>query len=134
MKKSNPNKNDYIMQDKDGNQVPAFEVDEQKNKKKVLQTSTGYTVFAVILYVLTFLPIAGVTLVLAMKTRSLMPYYSFWPFFGVIVIGVLAMVFYLVLILVARKNTKRTITIATIATAAFVKSPSVLYVTPTKVI
>ena len=109
MKKSNPNKNDYIMQDKDGNQVPAFEVDEQKTKKKVLQTSTGYTVFAVILYVLTFLPIAGVTLVLAMKTRSLMPYYSFWPFFGVIVIGVLAMVFYLVLILVARKNTKRTI-------------------------
>lgn len=106
MKKSMPNKQDYVMQDANGNQVPAFQVDEQKTKKNLTTTSTGYTVFAIILYILTFLPIAGVTLVLAIKTRSLLPYYSFWPFLGTIIVGVLAVVFYLALLIVVRKNSK----------------------------
>ena len=97
------------MKDEEGNVVPAFETDKKKAKKNLLKTSTGYTVFAVILYILTFLPIAGVTCVLAIKTSQLMPYYSFWPFLGVIVVGVLAIVFYLVLLLVARRHSKRSI-------------------------
>ena len=109
MKKSIPNKDEFIMKDEEGNVVPAFETDKKKAKKNLLKTSTGYTVFAVILYILTFLPIAGVTCVLAIKTSQLMPYYSFWPFLGVIVVGVLAIVFYLVLLLVARRHSKRSI-------------------------
>lgn len=104
-----PNKQDYVMQDANGNQVPAFQVDEKKAKGNLVRTSTGYTVFAVILYILTFLPIAGVTLVLAFKTRELLPYYSFWPFFGTIIVGVLALVFYLALLIVARKRSKKSI-------------------------
>ena len=109
MKKSMPNKQDYVMQDAEGNQVPAFQVDEKKTKKNLTKTSTGYTVFAVLLYILTFLPIAGVTLVLALKTRELLPYYSFWPFLGTIIVGVFALVFYLVLLIVARKHSKKSI-------------------------
>lgn len=109
MNKNIPNKDEYIMQDEQGNTVPPFEVDKKKTKKNLVKTSTGYTVFAVLLYILTFLPIAGVTCVLAIKTSQLMPYYSFWPFVGVIVVGVLALVFYLVLLIVARKNTKKPI-------------------------
>ncbi len=109
MKKSMPNKQDYIMQDGEGNQVPAFPVDEKKTKNNLTTTSTGYTVFAVILYILTFLPIAGVTLVLAFKTRELLPYYSFWPFFGTIIVGVLALVFYLALLIIARRHSKKSI-------------------------
>ncbi|MBO4380852.1 MAG: hypothetical protein J5815_01715 [Clostridia bacterium] len=109
MKKNIPNKDEYIMQDEQGNTVPPFEVDKKKAKKNLVKTSTGYTVFAVLLYILTFLPIAGVTCVLAIKTSQLMPYYSFWPFVGVIVVGVFALLFYLVLLIVARKSTKKSI-------------------------
>ena len=97
------------MQDAEGNQVPAFQVDEKKTKKNLVRTSTGYTVFAVILYILTFFPIAGVTLVLALKTRELMPYYSFWPFIGTILVGVFALIFYFILLLVARRHSKKSI-------------------------
>lgn len=97
------------MQDAEGNKVPAFQVDEKKAKKNLVRTSTGYTAFAIILYILTFFPIAGVTLVLALKTRELMPYYGFWPFLGMIIVGVFAIIFYLILLIVARRHSKKNI-------------------------
>ena len=116
-KKNSPIKDEYIMQDQEGNVIPPFEVDKKRAKHNLVKTSTGYTVFAAILYVLTFLPIAGVTLVLAIKSYQLLPYYGFWPFIGVILVGVFALFFYLLLLIVARKNSKRSIMSQTVSLA-----------------
>ena len=109
MEKFKPIEEDYITKDAAGNVVPPFEGDEKKDKKAAVKTSTGYTVFATILYVLTFMPIAGVTLVLALKTHELMPYYGIWPFIGTIVVGVFALIFYLCVLLIARSHSKKSI-------------------------
>lgn len=109
MKKFKPVEEDYIVKDEAGNPVPPYEINEESEKKKAVKTSSGYTVFAAILYVLTFVPIAAVTLVLALKTRELMPYYGIWPFIGTIVVGVLALIFYLCVLLIARSHSKKSV-------------------------
>ena len=109
MDKFKPKTEDYIMQDKDGNQIPAFEVNQKKEQERAFKASTGYTVFAAILYALTFVPIAGVTLVLAFKTHELMPYYGIWPFIGTILVGVFALIFYLCVLLIARAHSKKSV-------------------------
>ena len=109
MEKFKPTIEDYIMTDKDGNQVPAFEVNHKKEQERAFKPSTGFTVFAAILYALTFVPIAGVTLVLALKAHELMPYYGIWPFIGTIVVGVFALVFYLCVLLIARPHSKKSV-------------------------
>lgn len=109
MKNFKPVEEDYIVKDEAGNTVPAYEINEENEKKKAVKTSSGYTVFAAILYALTFVPIAAITLVLALKTRELMPYYGIWPFIGTIVVGVLALIFYLCVLLIARSHSKKSV-------------------------
>ena len=109
MDKFNPKAEEYIMNDENGNQIPAFEVDQKKEEKRAFKASTGFTVFAIILYALTFMPIAGVTLVLAIKTRELMPYYGIWPFIGTIIVGVFALIFYACVLLIARPRSKKSV-------------------------
>ncbi|MDE6302168.1 MAG: hypothetical protein K2M36_01080, partial [Clostridia bacterium] len=108
MKKNDKNI-DIVNVDNQGNVIPkAFPVSE-RTKKDQRKTSVGYTLIAVLLHILAFLPIIGVATVLAVRCYELMPYYSFWPFIGVIVVGVFGLIFLAVTLIVTRKKAKSNI-------------------------
>lgn len=86
----------------------AFPV-SKRTKKDQSKTSVGYTLVAVLLHILAFAPILAVTIVLAAKCYQLAPYYSFWPFVGVIIAGVFGLIFLAVTLTVTRKNSKSSI-------------------------
>lgn len=99
--------------DNEGNVLPAFptSASDQKDKAK---TSVGFTVVAWILHILAFLPIIAATLVLGIYCYKLVPYYTFWPFVGTILVGLFAIIFYVISIVVARKNSKSSIRTQTV--------------------
>ena len=66
--------------------------------KKVAGKITGLTVLEALFYVLSLPLIVILTAVFCVKTYQLVPYYSFWPFVGVILAGVLCLVFIIVVI------------------------------------
>ena len=100
---------DIVNVDNQGNVIPkAFPVSE-RTKKDQRKTSVGYTLIAVLLHILAFLPIIGVSAVLAARCYELMPYYSFWPFVGVIVVGLFGLIFLAVTLIVTRKKSKSSI-------------------------
>ena len=86
----------------------AFPV-SKRTKKDQSKTSVGYTLVAVLLHILAFVPILAVTIVLAAKCYQLAPYYTFWPFVGVIIAGVFGLIFLGVTLAVTRKNSKSNI-------------------------
>lgn len=68
-----------------------------------------FTALTIILYVISFGIIIGLSLILAIKSLGLAPYYSFWPFLGIIIIAVFALVFAIVTAVVTRKKSKRSV-------------------------
>ena len=104
---------DMLNRDKDGNVIPAFPV-SKRTKKDQSKTSVLYTVAAILLHVLAYLPIVIVSVVLGVKCYNLMPYYTFWPFVGVILAGVLGLVFMTVALVVNRKKSKGSIRTKTV--------------------
>lgn len=93
----------------------AFPV-SKRTKRDQSKTSVVFTVLSIVLYVLAYLPIVLVSLVLAVKTYNLMPYYTFWPFVGVILAGILGLVFMTITLVVTRKKSKKSIRSQTVRT------------------
>lgn len=104
---------DMLNRDKDGNVIPAFPV-SKRTKRDQSKTSVLFSVAAILLHVLAYLPIVIVSVVLGVKCYNLMPYYSFWPFVGVILAGVLELVFMTVALVVNRKKSKGSIRTKTV--------------------
>ena len=104
---------DMLNRDQNGNVIPAFPV-SKRTKKDQSKTSVLYTVAAILLHVLAYLPIVIVSVVLGVKCYNLMPYYTFWPFVGVILAGVLGLVFMTVALVVNRKKSKGSIRTKTV--------------------
>ena len=104
---------DMLNRDKDGNVIPAFPV-SNRTKRDQSKTSVLFSVAAILLHVLAYLPIVIVSVVLGVKCYNLMPYYSFWPFVGVILAGVLGLVFMTVALVVNRKKSKGSIRTKTV--------------------
>ena len=67
---------DMLNRDQNGNVIPAFPV-SKRTKKDQSKTSVLYTVAAILLHVLAYLPIVIVSVVLGVKCYNLMPYYTF---------------------------------------------------------
>lgn len=106
-------KDDMLNRDKDGNVIPAFPV-SKRTKRDQSKTSVLFSVAAILLHVLAYLPIVIVSVVLGVKCYNLMPYYSFWPFVGVILAGILGLVFMTVALVVNRKKSKGSIRTKTV--------------------
>lgn len=104
---------DMLNRDKDGNVIPAFPV-SKRTKRDQSKTSVLFSVAAILLHVLAYLPIVIVSVVLGVKCYNLMPYYSFWPFVGVILAGILGLVFMTVVLVVNRKKSKGSIRTKTV--------------------
>lgn len=104
---------DMLNRDQNGDVIPAFPV-SKRTKKDQSKTSVLYTVAAILLHVLAYLPIVIVSVVLGVKCYNLMPYYTFWPFVGVILAGVLGLVFMTVALVVNRKKSKGSIRTKTV--------------------
>ncbi len=104
---------DMLNRDQNGDVIPAFPV-SKRTKKDQSKTSVLYTVAAILLHVLAYLPIVIVSIVLGVKCYNLMPYYTFWPFVGVILAGVLGLVFMTVALVVNRKRSKGSIRTKTV--------------------
>lgn len=104
---------DMLNRDKDGNVIPAFPV-SKRTKRDQSKTSVLFSMAAILLHVLAYLPIVIVSVVLGVKCYNLMPYYSFWPFVGVILAGILGLVFMTVALVVNRKKSKGSIRTKTV--------------------
>ena len=104
---------DMLNRDKDGNVIPAFPV-SKRTKRDQSKTYVLFSVAAILLHVLAYLPIVIVSVVLGVKCYNLMPYYSFWPFVGVILAGILGLVFMTVALVVNRKKSKGSIRTKTV--------------------
>ena len=104
---------DMLNRDKDGNVIPAFPVGK-RTKRDQSKTSVLFSVAAILLHVLAYLPIVIVSVVLGVKCYNLMPYYSFWPFVGVILAGILGLVFMTVALVVNIKQSKCSIRTKTV--------------------
>ena len=89
----------------------------------------GLTVLEALFYILSLPLIVILSLVFCIKTYELVPYYSFWPFVGVLLAGVLCLVFVIVVMCVSmRKKSKRTIlmqTVSIIVAALMLTGPQV---------
>ncbi len=88
----------------------------KRTKHDQSRTSVLYTVATVVLYVLAYLPIFIISLVLGIKCYNLMPYYSVWPFVGVIIAGLFGVIFMTITLVVTRKKSKRSIRSQTVRT------------------
>lgn len=104
---------DMKARDKDGNPIPAYPASKGA-KKDQRKTSVVYTVLSIMLYILAYLPILIGSVVLAIKCYKLVPYYTFWPFVGVILAGVLGLVFMTVTLVVTRRSSKHSIRTQTV--------------------
>ena len=104
---------DMLNRDQNGDVIPAFPV-SKRTKKDQCKTSVLYTLAAILLHVLAYLPIVIVSIVLGVKCYNLMPYYTFWPFVGVILAGILGLVFMTVALVVNRKKSKSSIRTKTV--------------------
>jgi len=103
--------------DKDGNAInEAFPVSE-RTQKDHRKTSVGFTLISFILHVLAFVPIVAVTAILAAKCSELTPYYTFWPFVGLIIVIVFALIYTVVAVTVMRKKSKSSVGTQTVKIA-----------------
>lgn len=86
------------------------------NKKKFNGKIAGLTVLEVLFYLFSLPVIVVLSVVFGVKTYELVPYYSFWPFVGVILAGVLCLIFIIVVMCISlRKKSKRTILMQTVS-------------------
>lgn len=107
--------NDNIMNVDEIKVDKAFPI-SKRTKRDQSKTSVAFSVVSIILYVLAYVPIIAVSLVLAIKCYNLMPYYSFWPFIGVILAGIFGLVFMTITLVVTRKKSKKSIRSQTVRT------------------
>lgn len=86
------------------------------NKKKFNGKIAGLTTLEILFYILSVPVIVALAAVFGVKAYQLVPYYSFWPFVGVILAGVLCLVFVIVVMCITlRKKSKRTILMQTVS-------------------
>lgn len=114
--KKNENIN-VVNYDSQGNVIDAAFPVSERTKKDQSKTSVGYTLVSVLLHILAFVPIIAVSLVLAIRTYKLVPYYTVWPFVGVIVVGVFGLIYMTVALCVSRKKSKSSISSQTVKIA-----------------
>ena len=89
---------------------------QAKNKKKFNGKIAGLTTLEVLFYILSLPLILVLSLVFGIKAYELVPYYSFWPFVGVILAGLLCLIFVIVVMCISlRKKSKRTILMQTVS-------------------
>ena len=87
-----------------------------ENKKPNSGKIAGLTVLEVLFYILSLPLIVILSAVFCVKTYEMVPYYSFWPFVGVILAGVLCLVFVIVVMCISlRKKSKRSILMQTVS-------------------
>lgn len=89
----------------------------KSTKRDQNKTSVGFTVLAIVLYILAFVPIIVAPIALAIHGYELAPYYSFWHFVGVIIGVVFAIIYTVVVVVVSRKKTKSDIKAQTVKIA-----------------
>lgn len=84
-------------------------------RKSVNRKVAGLTLLEVFLYLVGMPMLVVLTAVFSVQFYQMVPYYTFWPFVGVILAGVLCLVFFIVLLCVTRKKSRKTIRRQTIA-------------------
>lgn len=86
------------------------------NKKKFNGKIAGLTTLEILFYILSVPVIVVLAAVFGVEAYQLVPYYSFWPFVGVILAGVLCLVFVIVVMCITlRKKSKRSILMQTVS-------------------
>lgn len=86
------------------------------SKKKFNGKIAGLTVLEVLFYLFSLPVIVVLSVVFGVRAYELVPYYSFWPFVGVILAGVLCLIFIIVVMCISlRKKSKRTILMQTVS-------------------
>ena len=86
------------------------------SKKKFNGKIAGLTVLEVLFYLFSLPIIVVLSVVFGVRAYELVPYYSFWPFVGVILAGVLCLIFIIVVMCISlRKKSKRTILMQTVS-------------------
>lgn len=86
------------------------------SKKKFNGKIAGLTVLEVLFYLFSLPIIVVLSVVFGVRAYELVPYYSFWPFVGVILVGVLCLIFIIVVMCISlRKKSKRTILMQTVS-------------------
>lgn len=86
------------------------------SKKKFNGKIAGLTVLEVLFYLFSLPIIVVLSVVFGVRAYELVPYYSFWPFVGVIFAGVLCLIFIIVVMCISlRKKSKRTILMQTVS-------------------
>lgn len=102
--------NDEILNVENLDEVSEAPVEEKKaSKKKGGKGSAGLTVVKAILYVLTFPVMILLSFLICYQAGSQAPYYSFWPYVPVILVGIFALIFLIVGLIVYRKKSKRSV-------------------------
>ncbi len=113
MSKKEKTKTNMLNYDADGNVIPAFPVDP-RTKRDAKKSSVGFSAVAAILQILAFLPLVICPIFFAVEAYELAPNYSFWHFIGVILAGVLGLVFMAIALTVQRKKSKSSIRTQTV--------------------
>lgn len=86
------------------------------SKKKFNGKIAGLTVLEVLFYLFSLPIIVVLSVVFGVRAYELVPYYSCWPFVGVILAGVLCLIFIIVVMCISlRKKSKRTILMQTVS-------------------
>ena len=85
-------------------------------RKKSLNTKiAGLTVLEIFFYIIGMPLLIALAASFCVELYMKVPYYTFWPFVGVILAGVLCLVFFIVVLCVTRKKSRRTIRRQTMA-------------------
>ena len=100
---------DIINRDNEGNVIEESFPVSKRTKDDQRKTSVGFSLVAFLLHVLAIVPIIAVSAVLAAKCYNLTPYYSFWCFIGVIIVGVFGLIYAVVALIVTRRKSKSSI-------------------------
>ncbi|MDE6059874.1 MAG: hypothetical protein K2G31_00145 [Clostridia bacterium] len=100
---------DIINRDNEGNVIEESFPVSKRTKDDQRKTSVGYSLVAFLLHLLAIVPLIAVSTVLAVKCYNLTPYYSFWCFVGVIIVGVFALIYAIVTLIVTRRRSKSSI-------------------------
>ncbi len=113
MSKKEKNKVDMLNYDAQGNVIPAFPVGKGA-KRDAKKSSVGFSIAAVILQILAFVPIIACTIPLALKGYGLAPNYTIWHFVGTIVAGLFGLIFMVIALVVQRKKSKSSVRTQTV--------------------
>lgn len=84
-------------------------------KKAVNRKVAGLTLLEVALYLLGLPLLVVLTAVFCVELYQKMPYYTFWPFVGVILAAVICLVFFVIVLCVTRKKSRKSIRRQTIS-------------------